>query len=40
MLRSTRSPSDKPAYVTPAGTTQTYTGSVTEVAPVATISGG
>ncbi len=28
------------AYVTPAGTTQTYTGSVTEVAPVATISGG
>ena len=40
MLRSTRSPSHESAYITPAGTTQTYTGSVTEVAPVATISGG
>jgi multidrug efflux pump subunit AcrA (membrane-fusion protein) len=28
------------AYVTPAGTTQTYTGKVTEVSPVATISSG
>lgn len=28
------------AYITPAGTTQTYTGKVTEVAPVATISSG
>jgi multidrug efflux pump subunit AcrA (membrane-fusion protein) len=28
------------AYITPAGTTQTYAGKVTEVAPVATISSG
>jgi macrolide-specific efflux system membrane fusion protein len=28
------------AYVTPAGSTQAYTGTVTEVAPVATISSG